>query len=121
MVDILEGWFGEKLTTFGMWLHLDKNIFRRVDDIILLSKNGTTQIDHVLISAFGIFVIETKNLQRAIFGNEKDSTWCQSIFGHKNRFQNPLRQNFRHIECLAEFLKLKCRGALLSRTAERRN
>jgi restriction system protein len=84
-----------------------KNIYRRIDDIILPSKNGTTQIDHVLVSVFGIFVIETKNMQGWLFGGEKDSTWCQSIYGHKNRFQNPLRQNYRHIECLAEFLKLE--------------
>ena len=106
MFNILKGWFGEKLTTFGMWLALDENIYRRVDDIILPSKNGTTQIDHILISIYGIFVIETKNMQGWVFGSEKDSTWCQSIYGHKTRFQNPLRQNYRHIECLAEFLAM---------------
>ena len=109
MFGVLKGWFGEKLTTFGMWLRLDENIYRRIDDIILPAKDGTTQIDHVLVSAFGIFVIETKNMQGWIFGGERDSTWCQSIFGHKQRFQNPLRQNYRHIECLAEFLNLERR------------
>jgi hypothetical protein len=103
----LKGWFGEKLTTFGMWLRLDESVYRRIDDIILPSKSGTTQIDHVLVSIFGIFVVETKNMQGWIFGGEQDSTWCQSIYGHKNRFQNPLRQNYRHTECLAEFLKLE--------------
>ena len=91
---------------FGMWSRLDANIYRRIDDIILLSKNSTTQIDHVLVSVFGVFVIETKNMRGWIFGSEKDRTWCQSIYGHKNQFQNPLRQNYRHIECLADFLKL---------------
>lgn len=107
MFNVLKGWFGEKLTTFGMWLRLDENAYRRIDDIILPSKNGTTQMDHVLVSVFGIFVIETKNMQGWIFGGEKDITWCQSIYGHKNRFQNPLHQNYRHIKCLAEFLSLE--------------
>lgn len=106
MFAVLKGWFGEKLTTFGMWMGLDDITYRRVHDIILPSRTGTTQIDHVLISAFGIFVVETKNMQGWIFGSERDSTWCQSIYGHKNRFQNPLRQNYRHIECLVEFLEL---------------
>jgi restriction system protein len=100
----LRGWFGEKLTTFGMWLRLDETIYHRIDDIIVPSTNGTTQIDHVLVSVYGIFVIETKNMQGWIFGGESDSTWCQSIYGHTKRFQNPLRQNYRHVECLAEFL-----------------
>ena len=106
MFGMIKGWFGEKLTTFGMWLRLDENIYRRIDDIILPGSNGTTQIDHVLVSTFGLFVIETKNMQGWIFGGERDSTWCQGIYGHKTRFQNPLRQNFRHVECLADFLKL---------------
>jgi len=106
MFNVIKGWFGEKLTTFGMWLRLDETVYRRIDDLIIPSKNGTTQIDHVLVSVFGIFVIETKNMQGWIFGGEKDTTWCQSVYGHKNRFQNPLRQNYRHIECLADFLKL---------------
>lgn len=107
MFNVLKGWFGEKRTTFGMWLRLDENVYRRIDDIILPSKNGSTQMDHVLVSVFGIFLIETKNMRGWIFGGEKDNTWCQSIYGHKNRFQNPLRQNYRHIDCLAEFLSLE--------------
>ena len=106
MFNIIKGWFGEKLTTFGMWLRLDEGVYRRIDDIILPSSNGTTQIDHVLVSTFGIFVIETKNMQGWILGGEKDGTWCQSIYGHKTRFQNSLHQNFRHVECLAGFLRL---------------
>lgn len=101
-----KGSVGEKLTTAGMWLFLDKKVYRRIDDLIIPSANGTTQIDHVLVSTFGIFVIETKNIQGWIFGNQNDSTWCQSLYGRKNRFQNPLRQNYRHVQCLAEFLGL---------------
>lgn len=63
MLQSLKGWVGEKLTTFGMWLRLDETVYRRIDDIILPTRNGTTQIDHVLVSVFGIFVIETKNMQ----------------------------------------------------------
>jgi len=37
------------------------------DELIPIDK-GTTQIDHVLVSRFGIFVIETKNMKGWIFG-----------------------------------------------------
>lgn len=102
-----KGSVGEKLTTAGMWLFLDQKVYRRIDDLIIPSTNGTTQIDHVLVSTFGIFVIETKNIQGWIFGSENDGSWCQSLYGRKSRFQNPLRQNYRHIQCLAEFLGLE--------------
>lgn len=42
MFNVLKGWFGEKLTTFGMWLRLDENVYRRIDDIILPSRPKTS-------------------------------------------------------------------------------
>src|SRR5215470_14490745 len=41
-----------------------------------------------------------------IFGNVRDAQWTQSLFGNNYRFQNPLRQNYRHIKVLSEFLGL---------------
>jgi len=36
---------------------------------------GTTQIDHIVVSRYGIFVIETKNYRGWIFGSEKQRDW----------------------------------------------
>ena len=93
---ILSGWIGEKTTAFGMWLSLDSNIYRRFHNIIIPTNNGTTQIDHIIVSPFGLFVIETKNYKGWIFGSEKQSKWTQSLYGKKYTFQNPLRQNYKH-------------------------
>jgi restriction system protein len=101
---IIKGWFCEKATQFGMWMGLDANVYRRVHDLVLPSQGGTTQIDHVLVSVYGIFVIETKNMKGWIFGDERSPQWTQSIYGKKTRFQNPLRQNYRHVKAIAEFL-----------------
>ena len=97
---------GEKMTTLGMWAFLDKNIYHRVDNVIVPAHDGTTQIDHILVSIYGIFVIETKNLRGWIFGSPEQAQWTQSIFGQKYRFQNPIRQNYRHTKCLSEFLQI---------------
>ena len=106
MYNTIKGWLGEKATTFGLWVLLDKNIYRRVDNIIVPAHDGTTQIDHVLVSVYGIFVVETKNLQGWIFGSRDQSQWTQNIYGKKFRFQNPLLQNYRHTKCLSEYLRL---------------
>jgi len=42
----------------------------RFDHLILPSKNGTTQIDHLIVSGFGLFSVETKNKKGWIFGSE---------------------------------------------------
>ncbi len=68
--------------------------------------DGTTQIDHVLVSPFGIFVIETKNYQGWIFGDETKRQWTQQIYRSKKRFHNPLHQNNLHVRALAKFLEL---------------
>ena len=56
----IRGWFGEQITALGMWLTLSKKTYWRFYDVIVPAEDGTTQIDHVLVSHYGIFVIETK-------------------------------------------------------------
>lgn len=89
-----------------MWGRLDPAIFRRIDNVIISTLTGTTQIDHVVVSIYGIFVIETKNMKGWIFGDPKSPKWTQMIYKKKSQFQNPLRQNYRHVKCLAEYLNL---------------
>ena len=76
--------------------------------MIINTPDGTTQLDHIIISPYGIFVIETKNMKGWIFGSEKDAKWTQSLSRGRKKytFQNPLRQNYRHTKSLSEFLGL---------------
>ncbi len=106
MFNIFKGWLGEKATQFGMWLKLDTKTYKRFHNLIVNTRNGTTQIDHVLLSRFGIFVIETKNYNGWIFGSENQRSWSQVLYGTKHAFQNPLHQNYRHTKALAEHLKV---------------
>ncbi|MBL7665164.1 MAG: NERD domain-containing protein [Bacteriovoracaceae bacterium] len=88
----------------ALWLTLDSQIYKRFHDIILPSSNGTTQIDHVLISHYGVFIVETKNKTGWIFGGDEQEQWTQTVFGKKYQFQNPVRQTYRQKRILAEFL-----------------
>jgi len=89
-----------------MWLSLDSRTYRKFHNIILPSKNGTTQIDHLLVSPYGLFIVETKNKKGWIFGSADQSEWTQILFKEKYFFQNPLRQTFRQKKVLSEFLNL---------------
>jgi len=101
-----KGWLGELQVRIWIWWRLDRSIYRALHNVTLPTEDGTTQIDHVIVSRFGIFVIETKNMRGAIYGSERDKNWTQA-FGHsKHRFQNPLRQNYKHTQTLAEILGL---------------
>ena len=76
-----------------------------LNDLYLPLPDGTTtQIDHVIVSQFGIFVVETKTYAGWIFGEANSAKWTQSIYRKKSSFQNPLRQNYKHICALADNL-----------------
>ncbi|MCH4293398.1 NERD domain-containing protein [Shewanella sp. 3B26] len=75
-----------------------------VKDVTLPTEDGTTQIDHVLVSRFGVFVLETKNMKGWIYGSANQRQWTQKIYRHSSRFQNPLHQNYKHVKTLESLL-----------------
>lgn len=84
---------------FAHW-QLDKQTYRRLHNVTLNTPDGTTQIDHVFLSPYGIFVLETKNMSGWIFGSEKQAQWTQKFCKRSFKFQNPLRQNYKHLKAL---------------------
>ena len=102
----LKGWIGEAAIIIAKKIVLDNDVYRDLNNITIPTSNGTTQIDHIIVSRYGIFVVETKNMEGWIFGEAKQPQWTQSLYGKKFRFQNPLHQNYRHIKALEEFLGL---------------
>lgn len=103
---LIKGWLGEKKTQLNMWLWLDTETYMRFHDVIIPSSNGTSQIDHILISRYGVFIVETKNKRGWIFGDEKQENWTQVIWGKKYQFQNPLKQVYRQKKVLSQFLEI---------------
>jgi len=79
--------------------------YHLLNHITLRLKDGTTQIDHILVSRFGVFVIETKDYKGWIFAGANDRNWTQVLYRAKFRFQNPIRQNYRHVCAVRELLE----------------
>lgn len=102
-----KGWWGEHQVRDLIRRRLNPAVYREFHNVTVRDEFGeTTQIDHVYVSPFGVLVIETKNMRHWIFGSEDDKWWTQQIYRHKTRFQNPLRQNYRHIKALESLLGL---------------
>lgn len=101
----IKGWTGELRTKLAQKLFLDKQ-YHIFNNIIIQSKSGSTQVDHVIVSKYGVFVVETKNKEGWIFGDPMQDQWTQIIFNKKYRFQNPLRQNYAHTKSLENYLKI---------------
>lgn len=96
-----KGWVGERWVRVYL-RRMDPAVYPCLHDLLIKDgKGGWAQIDHVVVSPFGFFVIETKNYRGWIFGTEREQYW--TVFHHKNskrRFLNPLRQNAGHIAAL---------------------
>ena len=95
-----KGQIGEFWIRLFTYWKLDRAVYRRLHNVTLDTADGTTQIDHVFISPFGIFVLETKNMSGWIFGGEKQPQWTQKIYRRTYKFQNPLRQYYKHLKAL---------------------
>ena len=102
-----KGIFGEFIVNLSASIMLDKDEYYLIRNVTLPTNTGTTQVDHIIVSKYGIFVVETKNMTGWIFGSPNQKTWTQQIYKHKNKFQNPLRQNYKHVKTLASLLSLE--------------
>lgn len=97
-----KGLSGERVINRLITQALDPETYHLIPDVMLPRPGGTTQIDHVVVSRYGIFVLETKNFDGWIFGGEQDAKWTQVLYKRKTRFQNPLRQNYLHTKTLSD-------------------
>lgn len=108
---------GEATVSHRLHMELDEHKYKILNNIMLRTNRGvTTQIDHVVVSQYGVFVIETKNMSGWIFASEKGRKWTMTLPNrshdrfwnpsHKYHFQNPLRQNYLHVATLAYHLNI---------------
>ena len=102
----LKGRLGEANVNARIRRSLDRGTYKLIADVTLPTPDGTTQIDHILVSRYGVFVVETKTYKGWIYGGERDAKWTQVIYKRKERFQNPLRQNYRHTKTLSDLMGL---------------
>jgi len=101
-----KGFIGEVMANMAARLFLNKNDYHLIKNVTIPTEDGTTQIDHIIVSRFGVFVVETKNMKGWIFGGENQKQWTQQIFKSKHKFQNPLHQNIKHTKMLETALGL---------------
>jgi restriction system protein len=102
-----KGILGEFIVNFYARLILDKNKYHLIKNVTLPTDDGTTQVDHIIVSIYGVFVVETKNMKGWIFGGQNQRTWTQKIYKYSSKFQNPLHQNYKHVKTLEAILGLK--------------
>ena len=124
---VTEGFIEESMIKGLAGESMVKGILKKLPDdyyalhsLILEKDQGSTQIDHVVVSRYGVFVVETKNYIGKIYGNDDKDEWTQIILNDvtykrkrwktytyvtKNKFYNPVRQNLGHVYEIKKILK----------------
>ncbi|KAA0566621.1 NERD domain-containing protein [Bacillus sp. CH30_1T] len=88
--------------------------YRHLSDLLIpnpKAKSGYSQIDHVVITPYAIFVIETKNYQGTIYGGKDRNTW---LVNGKFKMMNPFVQNYGHIKALSSLIDEKYQDLFVS-------
>ena len=101
-----KGVFGEFLVNLSVKFFLDKEQYQLIKNVTLPTETGTTQIDHIIVSTYGVFVVETKNMKGWIIGDAHQKMWAQQIYKYSKQFQNPLHQNYKHLKTLESLLEI---------------
>ena len=86
---------------------LDRVHYAYFSDLLLPNSGGkfpTTQIDHLVVSTYGIFCIETKTRSGVIVGSASDQDWTQIFPTKEHTFYNPIRQNYGHIKAVERII-----------------
>lgn len=96
------GWWGEYKVNLMLRSCLS-NDYRVFTNAIYRGKtrHESTQIDHVVVSRFGVFVIETKSLKGKIYVDPLEpNSWLQIVGRRKYKLRSPLMQNYSHIKAV---------------------
>ena len=84
----------------------DLEKYKVIRNVMLKFGGKSTQIDHVIVSNYGTFVLETKNYKVGwVMGDEYSEYWTQIIYKQKDKLHNPIRQNYGQIEVLQTYLR----------------
>lgn len=100
----IKGLLGEKSVEFYL-SELDESKYEIINHLILKLEENTIQIDNIVVSNFGIFVIQAENYKGKIIGREFDENWQQRLHVKTEKLQNPISENNKHIQVLQQVLR----------------
>lgn len=89
-----------------------KNRAYSLNGIYLPLYKGRCEIDHLVIGAFGVAVIETKTIGGALEGKPSDRYLTHRMGSRIHRLYNPLLQNKTHIDNVSHHLKKAGMGSV---------
>lgn len=76
---------------------LPTDSYQVFNDVLMRVGGKTFQLDHLVLSIYGIFVIETKAYGGKVYGTDQDYKWKCRRGGRAFMFYSPIRQVSQHV------------------------
>lgn len=83
---------------------LERNLYTVYNGLLLPAGGGTVSVDHLIVSKFGIFVIDSEYVRGWISGGEFQQQWRQKRWRRNVPFDNPMHRNRLQVEALQRML-----------------
>ena len=93
VVALLIGWliYRRRISADRLQRVLDEISYDRVDGILIPNgDDGEIQIDHMLLTARGLLIVDIKDVAGTVFGSDKMEKWTVISNKHRFTFSNPL-------------------------------
>ena len=112
---LTKGWAGERVVRVILRT-LPKDKYIILNDLYFWNGRNSCQIDHLVISTYGIFCIETKNYLGLIHGYYKSKYLHRKVLHMSYNTYNPIHQNYVHLQKLVSWFPIikEHKEALLS-------
>jgi restriction system protein len=104
-------WFramtGKAMIKLAVRLFLDKKVYHLINNITLPDEGESTLFDSIIVSPYGLFVIEANNMKGLISSGEYQEIWTQTVSKSIHRFRSPLHQTTGKAAMLQVWLGLE--------------
>ena len=87
-------------------LFLDQQNYTLFKNVIVPIDTGNLRIDQIIVSPFGVFVIEIRDMKGWILGSAQQIYWTQVANRQSNPFRNPLHRSYQLSQALQSALEL---------------
>jgi hypothetical protein len=100
----LAGWIGARALHFLARLRLGRKDYRQIRHVPLPAGKG---VDRIIVSPYGVFVVDTQRMTGGIYGGAVQKAWVQEVGKRKHAFPNPLGEVDRQARMVAAMLRLE--------------
>jgi hypothetical protein len=85
---------------------LDTIAFERIEHLLIPGADeGEIHVDHLVLTAHGLLIIDVKNVTGAVFGSDKMQDWTVISQDHRFTFSNPQHALYDRIAAVREIVR----------------